>query len=79
MCLQVLHSGDLICEGTIKMQAEPAKAEEPKKDEVTAEPVPVPTTGASATEPLVTVSARPCSTVLSSKGAPRDPTTPTAQ
>ena len=79
MCLQVLHSGDLICEGIIKMQAEPAKAEEPKKEDDTAEPVPVPTTGASATEPLVTVSARPCSTVLSNKGAPRDPTTPTAQ
>ena len=61
------------------MQAEPAKAEEPKKEEDTAQPVPVPTTGASATEPLVTVSARPCNTVLSNKGAPRDPTTPPAQ
>ena len=52
------------------MQAEPAKAEEPKKEEDTAQPVPVPTTGASATEPLVTVSARPCNTVLS-KGRPQ--------
>ncbi len=30
---QVLHSGDLICEGMIKMLAEPAKTEEPKKEE----------------------------------------------
>ena len=59
----MLHSGDLICEGIIKMQAELAKAEEPKKGEDTAESVPVPTTGASATEPMVTVSARPCSMV----------------
>ncbi len=30
--LQVLHSGDLICEGFIKMLAEPSKPEESKKD-----------------------------------------------
>lgn len=36
--LQVLHSGDLICEGFIKMLAEPAKPEEPKKDAIAAEP-----------------------------------------
>lgn len=29
---QVLHSGDLICEGVIKMLAEPAKTEEPKEE-----------------------------------------------
>lgn len=29
----MLHSGDLICEGVIKMLAEPAKAVEPKKEE----------------------------------------------
>ena len=41
--MQVLHSGDLICEGIIKQQAEPAKAEEPKKEEPAAqEPAPVP-------------------------------------
>ena len=42
--MQVLHSGDLICEGIIKQQAEPAKAEEPKKEEPAAEePATVPT------------------------------------
>lgn len=36
--LQVLHSGDLICEGFIKMLAEPAKPEEPKIEVAVAEP-----------------------------------------
>ena len=62
----MLHSGDLICEGIIKMQAEPAKAEAPKKEEDTA--VPMPTTGASATEPLVTVSAHVHSTLHLRRG-----------
>lgn len=65
--LQVLHSGDLICEGTIKMQAEPAKVEEPKEGTVAA-PVPaaeepvaaqaVPTAGVTASVAVISVS--PC-------------------
>ncbi|CAL8464659.1 g4194 [Coccomyxa elongata] len=35
----VLHSGDLICEGFIKMLAEPTKPEEPKKEDAAAEPI----------------------------------------
>ncbi|KAK9904717.1 hypothetical protein WJX75_001194 [Coccomyxa subellipsoidea] len=35
----VLHSGDLICEGVIKMLAEPAKAGEPNKEAAAAAPV----------------------------------------
>lgn len=37
--VQVLHSGDLICEGVIKMLAEPAKAGEPNKEAAAAAPV----------------------------------------
>ena len=62
--IQVLHSGDLICEGVIKQQAEPAKAEEPKKEEPAAqEPSPaaapaqpVPTAGVTANVAVISVS-----------------------
>ncbi len=61
---QVLHSGDLICEGIIKQQAEPAKVEEPKKEEPAAqEPSPaaapaqpVPTAGVTANVAVISVS-----------------------
>lgn len=63
MLTQVLHSGDLICEGVIKQQAEPAKTEEPKKEEPAApEPAApaqaIPTAGVTANVAVVSVSHR---------------------
>ena len=59
---QVLHSGDLICEGIIKQQAEPAKVEEPKKEEPAAQgpaaapAQPVPNAGVTANVAVISVS-----------------------
>ena len=62
--IQVLHSGDLICEGIIKQQAEPAKVEEPKKEGAAAQVAspaaapaqPLPTAGVTANVAVISVS-----------------------
>lgn len=59
MLTQVLHSGDLICEGVIKQQTEPAKAEELKKEEpIALEPAApaLPAAGVTASVAVVSVS-----------------------